>query len=85
MKYTIYWDDAGDERGGGTPFTIEANSLREAFYGACAYVLSYGGATAELFKPFHIEWLEDESGEKHRPQFFLATDERSGWPYGKSH
>lgn len=84
MKYTIYWDDAGDERNG-TSFTVKASSPREAFYGACAHILSYGGVTAKLFKPFHIEWLEGESGEKHHPQYFLATDERSGWSYGKIH
>ncbi|MCP5416046.1 MAG: hypothetical protein H6965_03025 [Chromatiaceae bacterium] len=82
MKYTVYWDDAGDERTG-SPFAIEADSPREAFYRACAQILSYGGATAKLFIPSHIEWLENESGERHRPQQFLS-EENAGLDLGST-
>jgi hypothetical protein len=82
MKYTIHWDDAGDETTG-TPFTVEASSPREAFVAACGQIESFGGATARLFEPFHIERLNDDQGKEHYPQFFLPRNERVGWPYGK--
>ncbi|MGD0499464.1 MAG: hypothetical protein ABSC23_13620 [Bryobacteraceae bacterium] len=82
MKYTIHWDDAGDETTG-TPFTVEASSPQEAFVAACRQIESFGGATARLFEPFHIERLNDDLGRAHFPQFFLPRSERVGWPYGK--
>lgn len=73
MKYEIIWHDCQDDRSG-NPFTVEADSLREAYFKACNEIKSWSDYLKENFHGIDLEYLIDEDGKYHDPDYFLGDD-----------
>jgi hypothetical protein len=66
MQFKIIWHDADDDRSG-KPFTVEANSLTDAYFIADDKLKN----EIKRYISTDIECIVDSEGQYHNPDHFL--------------